>query len=436
LWYFFYSPDNTIKYSLHSNRHWGNPLTVINNVTPNFSINLTDKNEIYIFCQDIYGNILLCQYKDKAWSSKIILENKSSEISNINFEMLINNQNLNLVCSVPIPDEKSSKLVYYSKNNNNHWDYPQTVDKITPFTKSPFIHQQINNALSIFFYQKKENGYSLGYREFSSTLKKWGEFNSFHNSAYSYIDQSFLTTDDTIHVLYIVRGKFSQQLIYKQKNGSNWSSPIVLYENQKIELCSLLILDKQLWAIWYINSRIYTCISQNLGLSFGKPSRYSDNSIPLPTKSTFISNKKQKEEHLYIREILLYDEPIPEILLIPELCPDFYRINSSIEIIHKQSVANEDLSKQQINILENKISSYENQIKEKDSQINSFVKERLLLYKTKEILESKIAEQSLELISMQKQLEALSQDTKVQEIVIEDTTLDVLDTPETPTETT
>lgn len=430
LWYFFYSPDRSICYSLYNNKHWSNPITVMRDVNSNFSVSLTCKEEIYVFCQDLSGNIVLCLFKDENWSSKVILESKSSEIYDINFQILFDNQSLNLIYNMPIVGEKNVQLIYQLKDNKDKWNSPQILDTIIPFKFSPFIFQKISDNHSITFYEKKGKDCSLGYREFSSVLKKWGNFNPFHSTSYVYVDQSFLTTEDTIHALYIVKTSFSYQLIYKYKRGSDWSSPIIIYECNKIEMCSLFILDSQLWVIWYINSQLYTCISQNLGKTFSKPSRYQGHYLAYPTKASFITNIKQKEEKLYLRELLLYDQPIPQILLIPELYPSFYEISSNthVEVIHKKSVDSgivDDSLKERISILQNKNSSYEHQLSEKDSQIISLIKEKNLLNKTKEILENQISEQGLEILSLQKQLESteipkLKQENVVEENIIKD----------------
>lgn len=422
LWYFFYSNYNSICYSLYSNKHWSNPVTVTKDVNYNFSVNLTDEDNIYVFCQDKLGNVVLCLYENEKWTSKIILENKADEIHDINFQMLFSSQSLNLMYSMPISGEKNAQLIYHSKDKNK-WASPQILDTIIPFTYTPFTLQKISDTHSIAFYEKRGNDCALGYREFSSTLKKWGNFNPFHSTSYTYIDQSFLTTEDTIHVLYIVKTSFSYQLIYKYKNGSEWSSQLVIYECNKIDICSLFILDNQLWIIWYINSQLYTCISQNLGKTFSKPSRYQGHYISAPMKASFISNLKQKEEKLYLREILLYDQPIPELLLIPELYPDFYEVNSNIpiELTHKNEINYNTTTEpmitdtslvERIDILKNKNLSCEHQLAEKNSQITTLIKEKNILSKTKEILENQIAQQGLEILSLQKQLE----DKSVEEI--------------------
>ncbi len=413
LWYFFYSPDGSICYSIYSNKHWSNPVTVVSDVSYNFSVNLTSDDDIYVFCQDSSGNVMVCLYKDKEWTQKVILENKSNEIHNINFQILFNNQTLDLIYSMPIA-EKNSQMVYQYKDSNNKWTSPQILDTIIPFKFTPFAIQKVNDNISVVFYEKKGSECSLGYREFSPTLKKWGNFNNFHTTSYMYVDQSFLTTEDTIHVLYIVKTTFSNQLIYKYKSGSDWSSPIMLYEANKIDICSLFIVDNQLWAIWYINSKLFTCVSQNLGKTFNKPSRYQGNYIANPMKANFITNIKQKEEKLYLREILLCDYPIPEILLIPHLYPDFYNLelNTKVEVIHKASteptvraMVNDDSFKDQMSILKNKITSYEQKINEQNLQITSLIKEKAVLNKTKEILENQIQQQSIEILSLQNQLD-------------------------------
>lgn len=410
LFYFFYTNDGNISYSIYSNNHWSNPKTVIERVNYNFSVNLTEKDDIYVFCQDLKGNVILCLYQNKNWSSKTILENKVSEIYDINFQMLFDNKNLSLIYSMPIIGEKSSHLIYHSMDNNR-WNSPQILDTIIPFKGLPFVLQNINSNLNIAFYERKGKESSLGYREFSVPLQKWSNFNPFHTTFYTYTDQSFLTTENTIHTLFLVRTNFSYQLIYRYKEGLDWSMPNLIYEGGRVETCSMFILENQLWILWYINSNIYVSISQNLGKSFNKPIPYKGNYPSIPVKATFITNLEQKESQLYTRELILNGQSIPEIAIVPELYPDFYSpIESKSDTVTSiQSVNPDNSLREKIVILENKISSYETELAEKNAQINSMIKEKNILIKTKEILENQISEQSSELSSLQKQIEQITE---------------------------
>lgn len=407
LWYFFYY-DKSINYKLYDNNNWIKETEVIKDISSNFSVSLTEDDEIYIFCQDLAGNVLLCLYESNKWSIKKILENQTNEIYDISFQMLFSNQSLNLIYSMPIAGEKHAQLVYQSRDNIK-WESPQILDNIIPFKNVPFIIQKLNNSLCVAFYERKSRDSTLGYREFSISKRKWGSFNPFHSTIYTYTDQSFLTTEDTIHVLYVVKTGFSYQLIYKNKTDSEWNKQMLIYENNRIEMCSLFIVNTELWLVWYSNSQLYTCVSYNNGKTFTKSNRYQSKYGNLPLKAFFATNLKQKEESLYIREILLYDKATPELMFIPELYPDFYKLpahnrpSNQINEAHNLDSLNEN-----INILKNKISLYEQQLAEKDLQIAALIKEKNVLTQTKQILENQIANQSLELSSLQNQIEALT----------------------------
>lgn len=409
LWYFFYSPDKNICYSICSNKQWSEPITVIEDVNYNFSLNLSKNDDIYVFCQDLFGNVILCLYQEQRWSFKKILENKSSDIYDIGFQMIFDAQSFNLIYSMPIVGENSAQLVYHSVDNSK-WSSPQILDNIIPFKSIPFILQKINSNLYLAFYEKQGKNRSLGYREFSTVLKRWGKFNPSNETLSTYLDQSFLSTDDTIHTLYILKNNFSYQLVYKYKKGEQWSVPYILYENNKIDICSLFMVENQLWIVWCVKSYIYTCISYNMGKTFSKANRYTRQNIELPVKALFLTNKKQKQEKLYIKELLLYNKSVPKILFIPELYSDFYGINScstskTLNENPENIVVSDDDTKQQINILRNKISTYEKQLSEKEGQIALLIKEKNLLLQTKNILENQIAQQGIELSSLQTQLE-------------------------------
>lgn len=382
LFYFFYSYDRSIYYNLYSNGHWLKPVTVIEEVNYNFSVSLSN-DDIYIFCQDLFGNVILCLYKNQKWSFKKILENKSSDIYNINFQMIIDNMSFNLIYSMPTL-ENNAQLVYHSMDNS-----PQILDNIIPLNSMPFVTERVNNNLHLVFYQKKKKYHYLGYREFSTALKKWSQFNSFDETSYTYSDQSFLVTEDTIYTLYIVKGNFSYQLIYKYKKDSQWSSPYILYESNKIDMCCIFILNNQLWIVWCINPYVYTSISYDMGKTFNKAQRYIYNDSLF--KASFISNKKTKD--FYIKELFICGQSNPKILFIPD---DF--LYSQEKIIHTESIS------EKLNILKNKISIYEKQLTEKENQIDLLIEEKNLLLKTKGNLENQLAQKNIELKEIKEQL--------------------------------
>lgn len=384
LWYFFYNSEGNICYTVYKNKHWSTPTAIIKNIYPNFSVNITDKDIIYVFCQDISGNVILSVYQNGTWNSSIVLENNSAQIHNINFQMIIEDNSLNLIYTMPISYDKKSQLFYHYKDNDK-WSSPQIIDTISPLRQSPFSLQKINNCHNIVFYAQEHDFLSLGYREFSASQKKWSKFNTIHNTKHKYADQSFLTTENTLHTLYIVKNNFLCQLIYKKKSSENWDTPIILYENSKIELCTLFILDNQLWAVWFSNSQFFTSISYNMGKTFSKPQRYGKPIDYLPYKANFISNSRQIGEQFRLNELLIgssYEQNTPKVLIFPDLHPDFYNYSES-----------------ELNELKNKINSYEH-------LINNLNSEKNLLYETKKILEKQIAVQSMEISSLQKKIDS------------------------------
>lgn len=410
LFYFFYSPDGNICYSLYNNECWSKPISIIEDVNYNFSVSLSNNDDIYIFCQDLLGNVILCLYQNQNWTSKKILENKSSDIYNINFQMIGDSNSFNLIYSMPIAEEKNAQLVYHSMDNNK-WSSPQILDNIIPLKPFPFILESVNSNLYIAFYQKQTKNHCLGYREFSTILKKWSKFNSFNETLYTYLDQSFLVTDDAIYALYIVKGNFSSQLIYKYKKDTNWSMPYILYEANKIDLCSLFIVDNQLWVIWCINSYVYTSVSYNMGKTFTKTQiHYYNDSL---YKASFITNKRIKKE-AYINELLIYGQPIPKILFIPELYRSLYNINSTSKQEEKEETKTTYIEeeKEKLDILKNKISIYENQLNEKENQINLLIEEKNLLLQTKNSLENQLTQKNIELEEQRKQLQNFKKEKK------------------------
>lgn len=375
LWNFYYDLEQGVCCKVYADQHWSSASQILSNAKSNFSITLDDDNKIYLFCQDITGNIVLCLYDGASWSSQIVLENQSKTVYTIYFHAIINETGLHLFYNLPDEESGNQFLIHQSRGMDGKWGSPTKIDLISPLSSAPFYIQKVNSHHILIFYQTKYKEYNIGYREFSLRLKKWSEYHIFYTSVYQCLDQSFLTTSKDIHALYVIRGMYSYQLIYRKKQDSGWSNPITLWESQKIDICSLLMVQDELFAVWITNRQYYTCSSKNRGQNFSKPTRNRSNLSREPIKAFYQSSILQNEKDIYLHDVLVKDPDQMELLLIPELYPEFYpramktaSPKSQVEE-HPQRVPIDEDANENMLKLRNQVSLYKKQSDEKDQQI-------------------------------------------------------------------
>ena len=274
--YFDYANNNImLKKYLDKNNTWSVPSVIFNNALDTYTINIYF-NQINLFCQNRFGNVFLCSYKNNSWQSKIILQSRFNYDLKIYPIININNLNQDFCLLYNTPADKNNFYLVMSQLKNNRWQPLAQIDKI--YSLKNFCVQDLNlnlnNNYLIAFYitLKKSNEINLGYREITSNQQS--DFNIIHSTYYKITDTCFLVTNNSIHSLFTIKNLFTRQLIYKKKQGDYFSKPIVLFESTNINNNLLLIIKNNLYVCWTINNKIYFCVSKDNGLSFDKPKIY------------------------------------------------------------------------------------------------------------------------------------------------------------------
>ncbi len=355
---FYYSKEREIICRTYENNKWGRGIRVLSNTRPNFTVTIGKESMIYLFCQENIGDIVLCTGKDDEWKSKVILKNQSNKIYPIQLYPIITDDGICLTYNVPVPDDnKSNYIVFQKLDANGQWSQASRIDKFVSMQDDLYKVQSISNEHMILFYQTRTPENNLGYREINPYMQ--GDYNIFHSTAYNIIDSSFLTTNNTIHVLYIVKSMFSTQLLYRKKESKQFSNPITIWEGQKINNCLIFFANDKLYATYTHNGQLFYCISENKGISFSRPARYKNKFCLNPVKSTYISETPQSENTFYCRQLYVDNLNLCDIQLLPDLYEDFYLAETNSTPIINNERKNYDIIQQETYVHNNPFISQE-----------------------------------------------------------------------------
>ena len=319
---FYYIRDSGILYKIYEGGKWSETNTLIKSGRSNYTVTLDDAGKMYVLCQNNYGDVLLYLNQDGMytnWTEKTILKNKGQRVHPITLYPIISERGMGLIYNVPIIDEKSSHLIRQTFNARGQWSPAGKVDKLISLPGSTFQVQAVASKHVIVFYQTKGYEYNLGYREM--TLDSQSRFNVFHSTSNTIADVSFLTTDDSIHVLYVVRSMYSSQLIYRKKEEGEFSNPVVLCESESLENCLLFFADESLHATYISDGQLYHCLSENSGDSFSRSVRYYSKVCENPVKAAYIG---KCHEDYFIRELYVDSSEPWNVQVIPDICKNFY----------------------------------------------------------------------------------------------------------------
>ncbi len=347
--YCFYHSSEGILFRAYE-RKWSAPSLVLKGARESYSVTVTEDG-LTLFAQDVEGNIVLCSYK-KTWNNRIVLQNSSSTAGSVLLSPLISGNKLSLIYNA------AGDNLVFQQLENNAWTPATRIDRFVPSGYMLYQVQSLSPEHLLLFYQTRGTENNLGYREVG--LDRHTDLHNFLSTNLNITDSAFLTTTDSIHVLYILKGLFSYQLIHRKKEGPQFTAPMVLFEGTRIDGCLLGFVNGKLYASYHANGQLYIRLSEDGGNSFGQATVYRKKLCANPIKATYVTNGKLSEGTYFFREVYV-DESCPwDIQILPDLYDDFYPA-------FEKSPQAESL--QEIESLKVQLSNYQKELKDKEFQL-------------------------------------------------------------------
>lgn len=374
LWAFFYDDSEGICYMTCDNDHWSKKQRLYSSGSKNFSVYLDKQDNIYLYCQDSSGNIILYQNTAGKWESQVLLYSKNGFIDSLSFDAIIENDNFYLFYNLKDPNSNRHALVEQKATSGKQWKTPALIDYIYPLDKKPFTIYKDNQDNIFISYQKYSEYYQLGYKKYSASSKNWSDFLSFDKSHFSFTDESILASQDELFNLYIKKEAHYSTLYFRSKTDNQWKEAKKLFEKADISSCSLFMIDDHLWAAWICQDKLYSCYSTDRGNSFSEAAIHLIEEPALILKAHYQSNFPEEEKRLLCNEIYILTNPQIKFLILPEVFPAINGTN--IQINHTFIPATEKVDnylneiKIHLNQLYEEIYICKKQLREKENQIN------------------------------------------------------------------
>jgi len=300
---------------------WQSEKILYEEIQKNYTVTITENDDIYIFFQDANGNILLLTKKasQEDFSQRIVLKNQSDTVKNVLFKPFLSKNQMSILYNIP-SENKTHKLVLQPMSENGTWQQSKEVDTFLEYKNSLYDIQEMSNSQYISFYKNREN--NIGFREI--TKERWGDFNSIYPSNPNILDTVFLTTTHGIHCLAIVKTMFSSQLIYKAQTNNGLTSPKIICETPNIETPLISIAKNNIYITFVANNQLYMSVSEDGGLTFKNIEQFKQKFCKEPTRAIYISNKKMDEKNFFIRDVYVDSLKPWDIQFMPDLVSDFF----------------------------------------------------------------------------------------------------------------
>jgi hypothetical protein len=364
-------------YRVYRRGRWSEELPAAKNARDNFTVT-EDGGVLHLFCQDAQGDIILATLDvgGEKWASRVVLKNQLDRIHSIVLHPIITETGLTIIYNTPGTEDRGSFLSIQNLDAKGQWSKATRLDKFFASGPSLFEVQRVSKNHLILFYQKRGQENNLGYMEI--TPEQQGNYNIFFTTNYFVSDSSYLTTENGIHLLFVVKSMFSSQLIYRKKMDDEISNPIVLHEAQRIENCLLYFAKGSLYAAFLAAGQLCQCVSLDKGNSFSRPVRYKYKFCQNPEKANFSSQTPQSEDTAFLRQVYV-DRACPwDIQIIPDAYEDFFPAPNDGESGREDSASSAELER--LNI---QLEMLIRKLAEKDQQLQLLA--NLLKDKTREL---------------------------------------------------
>ncbi len=260
---------------------------IIENVISNFTT-CVHGGEVFIFCKNIYGDIILCKSSNinNAFNNNISFSNiiLFKDLSNLFYPIFLNN-NLSLIYSNYSSNMLAIKSTKADSNNSFNWNAPENIDIISSTPNQISNPNEYSNLNLLDLYKVHQTNFILSYIKFKSNKElqagfkvisngALSDFIIFHKTGHQLVDYSIICFDNKIHIIYIIKNLFSTQVIYRNYYNNILSNPILLFEGQKIKTCCACVINNKVYCQFIIGNTLYYLISDDYGSNFSSVMKY------------------------------------------------------------------------------------------------------------------------------------------------------------------
>lgn len=318
---FYYAGEDGVCLRVYENGRWGRAMSLAVDAKPWFSVSRISQ-DFHVLYQDREGrnkHAFRHDDGDRQTAPPAILDDDN--IIGV-YHLLTSGQDWRLVYET---DTEEGRRVVSRAAVNGRWGAREEIGSHQPGTgfANIRIQQVIDDHYILFSQEKQADGViAMGYRELKAG--KTGDFHPVHIAAAAAAGSSFITTDDAIHFLYIVRGVFSSRLVYRKRQATGLTAAVSVYEGTRMDECLLFIAHDRLYACYLSAGAMYICESDNDGQSFRRPQRYRGKFCESPVKAAYLPDTAPNESELAAREVWVDSHNPWDVQLIPDIYEDFY----------------------------------------------------------------------------------------------------------------
>ena len=218
--------------------------TIIENVRSDFTLSLSDREEVYIFCRDNVGNVIMVKSGSEGYIKRTILENKAnSGGSAIYFDAKISEASIDLIYNVPKGGKGNNDIYFQSLGKQKN--APLKMDSVFAIRNDVYRVCTIGD-IRVAAYFQNDRRLSLCYREIMG--QSVGPLNTVFSSGGAFTDYAIMGNREGIYFAAVQTNVFSSRLLFRKRTSSGFSevssaadmnminSPLIFLAGDKVNI--------------------------------------------------------------------------------------------------------------------------------------------------------------------------------------------------------
>ncbi|WP_195263546.1 hypothetical protein [Clostridium sp. 1001275B_160808_H3] len=305
---FSYSNSLGIYYQTFRNGKWQEKDIIYKESFETFYVIEDFNGNVNVLCQDVCGDVVLCTLDDSRWKYKTLLHMKYNEIMPIELKAFFIGKKIHFLYNLINENDETQMIIHQHNKRLNDLAPSEVLITLDCYSNLSYYISQSYNYCVVLINTMSYGIYKLSSRVFNISKDLWEKEMIIYISRLPYKDFSFCVLENRCHYLIVTEENNLNVLIYQYKDilsdkQKELQKNLILFENEKVDSCTILTLDKVLWALWISDKKLYGCFSKNNGQDFSNPAVYKIFEDIMPTKAyykEFIEENRYIDNEIYI----------------------------------------------------------------------------------------------------------------------------------------
>lgn len=317
---FSYKNELGLYYQKLCNNEWSKKIMISRIAFKGFYAMQDYNNDVYLFYQNIYGNIVVMKFGNGEFKSKETINICSNTIMPINIRAFFCNNDIHLIYNVNDEKNISETLVEIVKLNNREWSRPHVVLRSTPAFSMMFKIVQDCDSNIFLIDSDFDKKHRIIVKYFNARYNNWAYQSIIYESQFPCLDCDLTVDRDEQHYICIIKEHKKSKVVYLYKKDNIKRDTIVFY-GKNVSSCLIKFYNNILWIFWISDNELYGSFSFDRGIKFSMPKIYiygKDNLLETVLYKSYEDNTYISVPYRYyagIRKVFFFKDFLKKVTL-------------------------------------------------------------------------------------------------------------------------